>query len=246
VQRRARPPGGCHTAGVEVADTELRLAWERAVGRGPLPEELLDQVVGRYREPHRRYHTTTHLVRVLRHVGALAATDEVTAEAPDLGAVVVAAFFHDAVYDPPAGDNEARSAALAARRLAELADDELERTGATRWPAARRAQVARLVHATAHLEPPEPTEPTGDETERAVLLDADLAVLGSEPAEYQAYVNGVRAEYAHLTEEAWRAGRAEVLRHLLAQRRLFRTVAGRGWWERRARANLTAELATLG
>jgi predicted metal-dependent HD superfamily phosphohydrolase len=228
---------------VEVADTELRLAWERAIGRGPLAEHLLDQVVARYREPHRRYHTTAHLVRVVRHVGALAATDEVAAEAPDLGAVVVAAFFHDAVYDPRAGDNEARSAALAMRRLAELADEELERTGTTRWPESRRALVARLVHATAHLD--DPVASTGDETETAVLLDADLAVLGSQPGEYQAYVNGVRAEYAHLTEEAWRAGRGEVVQHLLGQRRLYRTVAGRGWWERRARANLTAELATL-
>ena len=79
----------------------------------------------------------------------------------------------------------------------------------------------------------------------AVLLDADLAVLGSEPAAYQAYVTGVRAEYAHLDADAWRVGRAAVLRDLLGRRPLYATAPGRARWEARAGANMAAELAAL-
>ena len=100
------------------------------------------------------------------------------------------------------------------------------------------AAVGDLVRATEHHEP------TAD-PDRAVLLDADLAVLGSEPAAYQAYVTGVRAEYGHLDDERWRSGRAAVLRGLLDRDPLYSTATGRERWERRARANLAAELATL-
>ena len=100
------------------------------------------------------------------------------------------AFFHDAVYDPHAADNEEQSARLAERVLAELG-----------WDEARGRRVGDLVRATAaHEAPPD------DDT--AVLLDADLAVLGSDPAAYQAYVTGVRAEYAHVDAAGWRVGRA--------------------------------------
>ena len=78
-----------------------------------------------------------------------------------------------------------------------------------------------------------------------MLLDADLAVLGAEPAAYQAYVTGVRAEYAHVDAAAWRTGRAAVLRDLLARRPLYATEPARARWEARAGANMAAELATL-
>jgi predicted metal-dependent HD superfamily phosphohydrolase len=84
------------------------------------------------------------------------------------------------------------------------------------------------------------------DADAAILMDADLAVLGDEPAVYQAYVNGVRAEYAHVSDHEWRLGRSAVLRSLLARDPLFLTTAMRDERERRARANITAELAGLG
>ena len=81
--------------------------------------------------------------------------------------------------------------------------------------------------------------------ETQVLLDADLAVLGSEPNAYAAYATGVRVEYGHLTDEEWRAGRAVVLQHLLGRDHLYASAPAREWWEARADANLTAELASL-
>jgi predicted metal-dependent HD superfamily phosphohydrolase len=205
-------------------EIELRAAWTASVGRDARCMATFEEVVGRHREPHRRYHGVRHVTWVVRHVHELAT------EVPpaDLGVVVAAAFYHDAVYDPTAADNEVQSAALAERVLGELG-----------WDTSRSRTVGDLVRATAGHEP----DGTAD---CAVLLDADLAVLGSDPAAYQAYLTGVRAEYSHLDDQAWTRGRADVLRRLLERRPLSFTEPGRRRWESRAEANLAAELATLG
>lgn len=204
-------------------DTELRAAWAAAVGTSPDAEAAFDDVVGRHRQAHRRYHTVRHVTWVVRHVQELAVEERVE----DLDAIVVAAFFHDAVYDATAADNEAQSAALARRVLLELG-----------WPAARAEAVAQLVRATADHAP-------SDDVDVNVLVDADLAVLGSDPTAYQAYVTGVRTEYRHVDDAAWRIGRGAVLRNMLERAPLYATPTGRRRWEARARANVAAELATL-
>jgi predicted metal-dependent HD superfamily phosphohydrolase len=190
--------------------------------RWPGPEELGADLMRRYEEPHRRYHTVTHLAEVLEHVDALAA------EADDAEAVRLAAWFHDAVYDPSAGDNEERSAELAERVLTE-----------TGRPAATVAEVGRLVRLTATHDP------AGGDRDGAVLCDADLAILAAEPARYAAYAAAVREEYAAVPDEAFRRGRADVLRRLLDLPALFHTAAGRERWEEAARHNVRAELMLL-
>ncbi len=200
-------------------------------------EAAFEALLARYREPHRRYHGVTHLVWVLRHVRELAEHEPTS----DLAAVRMAAFFHDAVYDPRATDNEAVSARLAATVLGGF-----EELG---WTPDRIAHVAAMVEATAtHLLPGEPTGPdaAGRRHDTAVLLDADLAILGADPAGYRAYVDGVRAEYHHVDEASWRPGRAHVLQDFLHRPALFHTATARDRWTARAHANLAAELATLG
>jgi predicted metal-dependent HD superfamily phosphohydrolase len=218
---------------------ELRAAWSRCVGNSHDARALLDSLLGRHREAHRHYHGVRHVTWVVRHVEELAATEPVD----DIGAIVVAAFFHDAVYDPQASDNEVASARLAERELTGLG-----------WDEARRQRAVAMVEATATHDVPTGTgietgtdtgADTGTDTDIAVLLDADLAVLGSEPASYQAYVAGVRSEYAHVSADDWRAGRTQVLQAFLDRPSLFATPTGRARWEARARANLAAEVASL-
>jgi predicted metal-dependent HD superfamily phosphohydrolase len=193
------------------------------VGRDPAALDELEQVLGRHREATRRYHGLRHVTWVVRHVLDLARTEPID----DLGAVVAAAFFHDAVYDATASDNEEQSARLAARVLVGLG-----------WETARADHVAGLVRATAaHAASTDP--------DAAVLLDADLAVLGSEPGAYQAYVTGVRFEYGHVPDDAWRRARAEVLTRFLEAPELYSTATARARWTARARANMTAELVAL-
>jgi predicted metal-dependent HD superfamily phosphohydrolase len=204
-------------------EVELRTAWTVAVGDDAAALAALDAVVARHREPHRRYHGVRHVTWVVRHVRELAA--ELPTDDPD--AIVVAAFYHDAVYDPRVTDNEEQSALLAERVLTNLG-----------WSEDRRRRVGDLVRATAAHAPT-------DDRDTAVLLDADLAVLGSEPAAYQAYVTGVRTEYAHVDADAWRTGRSQVLRDLLDRDPLYATAPARRRWASRAAANMTAELASL-
>jgi predicted metal-dependent HD superfamily phosphohydrolase len=182
----------------------------------PLGEELL----ARYAEPHRRYHTIAHLEAVLDLV------DELEADTDDPDVVRLAAWFHDAVYDPERDDNEERSARLAERMLA---DTDLDPD--------RAARVAALVRMTKTHDPADP--------DGRVLCDADLAILAAPAEDYAAYTRAVRAEYHFVPEEYFRAGRAAILDQLLALPVLFHSPAARARFDAPARANLAAELAVL-
>lgn len=205
-------------------EAELRNAWQQVAGGAH--HDLLDRVLASHREPHRRYHTATHVMWVLRHVARLAA-EPATDEALDLHALLLAALYHDIVYDPRALDNEVRSAQLAMAAAAQLG-----------WSPSRIDLVGRLVMATAGHH--------ATDAHEAVLVDADLAILGATPNDYDAYVRGVRSEYAHVGDPEWRAGRSAVLRGFLALPQLFNTATMRADRQARARANLAAELALLG
>lgn len=181
-------------------------------------QDLLD----RYAEPVRRYHDRVHLAEVLDAVDLLAE------HARDLTAVRLAAWFHDAVYDPRRGDNEEESARLVRTVLPEYGTgDHLI------------GEVARLVELTSTHDV------TEDDANGAVLCDADLAILAAPPERYADYVASVRAEYAHVVDDAFREGRARVLEGLLSHDRLFHTPVGRRDWEQRARHNVEAELLLL-
>ncbi|MFE0375205.1 hypothetical protein ACFW1M_06380 [Streptomyces inhibens] len=189
----------------------------------PDPAPYADNLLSRWSEPHRRYHTVEHLAAVLDRI------DELADHADDLTVVQLAAWFHDAVYRPDRSENEERSAALAERALPELGIG-----------AARTAEVARLVRLTVTHDPA-PDDPDGE-----VLCDADLAVLAGSPDQYAAYAAAVRTEYAFVPDPAFTTGRSAVLRQLLALPRLFRTPMGYDLWEHTARRNLTTELDLLG
>ena len=193
--------------------------WLQLVG----DDAVLTALVRRYRERHRRYHTLDHVLAVVRHVNELIDVEPVD----DPGAVVAAAWFHDAVYEPRSRANERASARLARRDLDKLG-----------WAAERANAVGTMIEGTMqHTKP-------GD-TDTAVLFDADLAILGAAPDAYAAYASDVRSEYSHVDDESWRTGRAGVLTGLLDRDRIYATASGFDWWESTARENLSAELDSL-
>lgn len=191
-------------------------------GPYPDPRRYGEDLLGRWAEPQRHYHTLDHLVAVLTRA------TELTVYAHDPDTVALAAWFHDAVYRPDRSENEERSARLAERALREAGVDE-----------ARTAEVARLVRLTVSHDPAD-----GDR-DGEVLCDADLAVLAGGPAAYAAYAASVREEYAFVPDDDFRAGRARILRQLLGLPRLFRTPHARDHWEDVARRNLLTELELL-
>ncbi len=137
-------------------------------------------------------------------------------------AVQLAAWFHDAVYDGATGDEE-RSAAWAERVL----------------PPELAPEVARLVRLT------ETHRPADDDPAGQDLCDADLAILAAPSDRYAEYARDVRQEYGYVSDADFAAGRAAVLRDLLAKPALFQTDRGHDLWEDAARANVAAELARL-
>ncbi len=194
----------------------LRARWPLA-GADDLREELL----GAWDRPG--HHDLRHLAEVLARIEELSAAGLGFAREP----VVLAAWFHDAVYDGER-DAEERSAAWAERSLPSYVGE------------AAAAEVARLVRMT------ETHDPATEDLDGRVLSDADLAVLAARPDRYAAYVAGVREEYAHLDDETFRRGRAQVLTSFAERPTLFRTDHARERWETAARANVASELATLG
>jgi predicted metal-dependent HD superfamily phosphohydrolase len=194
--------------------------WAALAGDSPISRTEWAALVAAWSEPHRRYHGLPHLAAVLGLVAQLeGATD------PD--AVRLAAWYHDAVYDPTRQDNEQVSAERARAGLRGLVPDE------------RITEVERLVLLTAGHD-----AEAGD-ANGAVLCDADLAVLAGPPDAYAAYASAVREEYGHLSDEEFTAGRIAVLESLLALPALYRTPAAAQQWTDTARANLAAELALL-
>lgn len=192
----------------------LLARWEALL---PGCRELGAELLNRWGEPHRRYHDRRHLLAVLEAV-------ELLWNGPPPRPVLLAAWFHDAVYRG-AADDEERSARLAAALLAEAG-----------VPAVEIRETARLVRLTAGHSP------VPGDTAGQVLCDADLSVLARDPAAYARYLSDVRQEYRHLDEVHFTAGRRHMVRALLAKEPLFSTPAAGDRWAAAARRNLLSEL----
>lgn len=172
-----------------------------------------------YQEPHRAYHVVAHVEAVLEHLDGL------------VGGVIPshllsAAFFHDAIYDPLSDQNEHLSALLARDRLGALGVD-----------AVIIADTVIVIEATAG-------HAVGNET-TSLFLDADLAVLGADAVTYDGYARNIRFEYSHMTDDAYRSGRAALLSGFLRRPHIYATAQGRQRFEERARHNLEREVAGL-
>lgn len=182
---------------------------------------MRDALLAAYADPERGYHDTTHLAEVLARVDELAAAGVPFEHLP----VRLAAWFHDAVYDGER-DAEERSAAWAEDALPGLVDDAVV------------TEVARLVRLT------ETHRPEDGDANGCALSDADLGILAAPAERYASYVTAVRAEYDHLDDEIFAAGRRVVLDDLVAKPRLFHTTYALERWEDAARANVAAELSS--
>jgi predicted metal-dependent HD superfamily phosphohydrolase len=187
---------------------------------------VYDHIRDLHSGPERGYHGWSHPLALLDLF------DAVKTALNDPVAVHAAILLHDAIYEPRAKDNEARSAILASELLrGEIPDDSLSRT-------------VRLIEATAkHAIPP--GLPNTEATDMAVFLDMDLAILAAPDGAFDAYEAGVRHEYREIPEDAFRAGRASILESFLARDALYMSPWGRARFEEKARANLRRSIARL-
>jgi predicted metal-dependent HD superfamily phosphohydrolase len=183
--------------------------------------ERYADLVARYAEPHRHYHTLQHLSECFDR------WPELRAHAVNAAEVEVALWFHDAIYDTSRSDNEALSAVLARDTALALG---------ARGDSARR--IHELVMFTRHA-----IEPVGPDAQ--ALVDTDLSILGAVPARFDEYERQVRLEYGWVPEAAFRERRAAILRQFLDRPHIFSTELFRERYEPRARANIARSLGAL-
>lgn len=197
--------------------------------------ELGESLLQAWEQPHRAYHHSGHLSQMLTDLDRLYAHR--TQGSTPL-ALILAAWFHDAVYEGAPGEDERRSEQLASTSLEPLVTAGLL-TGH------ELQMVSLLVRATATHELPESADlPAGYEpADIQFFLDTDMAILAADSARYRRYLRGVRSEYSHFDDEAFRAGRTTFLRSILGRKRIFLSEQALKLWEEPARANLQAELS---
>jgi predicted metal-dependent HD superfamily phosphohydrolase len=187
--------------------------WGRLGAIGdPLP--VYQSLTTRYSEAHRAYHNLDHIQKCLQEFEGVRSL----AEDPD--AVEMAVWFHDAVYDPKAKDNEELSAQLAAYLLE-----------AAEMPEAFSQKVARLILATKHDAPPE-------NKDAALLIDVDLTILGQLREIFAEYEAEIRQEYADVPKSEFAAGRSSMLMAILKRPSIYQTDFFRAKYEETARKNL--------
>jgi len=177
-----------------------------------------DDLVARHAESHRAYHTLAHVAFCLDEF------ERVRSLAAKPNEAEMALWFHDAVYEPTASDNEARSATLARQACM-----------AMKLPHAFSKRVYHLVIATQHAGVP-------SDPDAQLVADIDLAVLGQPPADYDAYERRVRREYSDVSDVDFWTGRAAILRKLLSRPRVYATDPFHARYEEAARANLARSI----
>ena len=185
------------------------------------PSALLAQLLAAWREPQRHYHTLQHLDECLRLFDSLRDTAEHPIE------IELALWFHDAVYNVHAHDNETRSAQWAVEAL-----------GAAGVGAERCQRIHDLIMATCHTALPASPD-------QALLVDIDLAILGAPDARFADYERQIRAEYAWVPQEVYVVKRRAVLQGFLDREQIYTTPTVRHRLEQRARDHLSAAIASM-
>jgi predicted metal-dependent HD superfamily phosphohydrolase len=194
--------------------------WQRlGVKNNPAP--YFAELEAHYSDAHRAYHNLAHVIDCLEEF------EPAKGLAHDPLAVEMALWYHDAVYDPRAKDNEERSAKLATKVGGEIG-----------LPNSLNQQVNNLILATKKHD-------ASLDRDAAVMVDVDLSILGRESQRFDEYENQVRQEYSWVSDEAFAAGRTAVLEFFLGRQAIYSTDFFRNRYENQARENLNRSLHKL-
>jgi predicted metal-dependent HD superfamily phosphohydrolase len=206
---------------VTTASSERWAKLWREIGAKHNGLPVYQELVSLYSEPHRHYHNLSHVAECLNEF------DTAREHAQQPLALELAIWFHDAIYDTRAANNEEKSAELAQRRIADAkAGGEL------------CASVFALVMSTKTHDPSlHPDAP--------LLVDIDLSILGKPEERFWEYESQIRREYDWVPENVFATKRAEILERFLKRKRIFSTKVFFDRYEKQARANLQASVQRL-
>jgi predicted metal-dependent HD superfamily phosphohydrolase len=200
---------------LDVLTDRFEALWQRCAR----PDARMDalpicrNVIDRYAEPQRRYHTVEHLLHCLvEHDRAASHMNR-----PDPVEMVL--WFHDAIFEPGAADNEQRSAELFVEYGERFLDPSFVE------------EVRALILLTTHRHQPE-TE------EGCFVVDIDLSSFGIPWDEFLRDSRRVREERTDLGDEDYYHVQTGFLRSLLDRPRIFHTAFFHSLYEDTARANI--------
>lgn len=196
--------------------------WNRCLLDGVVAEAvpIYEELAQRYAEPHRRYHTRNHISHCLQQLDLATGL----MDCPD--AVEMGLWFHDAIYDPRASDNELRSAEL----FTDIVNDRVAPNF--------RQTVYDLILITTHPEHPE-------RLDEKFIVDIDLSSFALPWEAFKRDSNAVRQEYSHLPDKEFYPGQLEFLQALLERPIFFFTDFFRSRYENVARQNITRYIEEL-
>jgi predicted metal-dependent HD superfamily phosphohydrolase len=186
-----------------------------------LANNLWLEIFTKYSEPKRHYHTIDHLEAMISDL------KEVKDRIEDWDTTVLAVFYHDIVYKASSSTNESDSAKIAMERLTTLG-----------FPADKIAKCANLIAATKQHE-------LAQDIDTNYLLDADLAILGQSPEDYQKYTEQIREEYSIYPDFMYNSGRKKIVQHFLQMDHIYKTEHFIKKYDKQARINIGNELEGL-
>jgi len=202
------------------SEQQWQALWERIGAQGDASAAYND-LVARYSELHRAYHTLVHIEYCLDEF------EQVRQLAINPDAVELALWYHDAIYDTKTKDSEERSAAFA-----------MEMVRNTSLPDSFGQSVANLIMATKHSD--SPTDPDAQ-----LLVDIDLSILGQSEKKFDEYELQVRREYEWVPKDAFVTGRSAILKSFLDRPTIYSTQFLHNKYETQARRNIAKSLARL-
>lgn len=202
------------------SEQKWQALWKRLGAQGDA-SMVYNDLVARYSEPHRAYHTLQHIGHCLDEL------EQVRNLAINPDAIELALWYHDAVYDTKAKDNEERSATLAV----EMARD-------VSLPNNLGQSVANLIMTTKHSA-------TSGDSDVQLLMDIDLSILGQPEYRFDEYERQVRRDYEWMPYKQFVAGRLAILKSILDRPNIYATQFFRNKYETQARRNITRSIKKL-
>jgi len=209
-----------------LANEGLQQDWDSLAGKLGLAEEssrnIYSTLATAYSAPERHYHGIDHLSQMLGDFKKYRRY----ADNPDW--LEIAIWFHDAVYDFGAADNEERSAGLAKKLLK-----------AEGFPELALSRIQEYVLATKHDSPPA-------DYDSQLIADLDLMVLAAPYNQFLEYREKIWQEYkGRYSLEQFKAGTIKFYKGMLDKPNIFHTYLLRERYEEMARSNLEQALAEM-
>ncbi len=202
------------------SDEQWLALWKRLGAQGDA-KAVYSDLVARYSEPHRAYHTITHIKHCLHELETIRRL----ITNPDVFELAI--WYHDAIYDAKSKDNEEQSAALATRMVKKtLLPDHLGQS------------ATNLIMATKHLAPPA-------NPDAQLFVDIDLSIFGQTENDFDEYDKQIRKEYEWVAEDAFVDGRSRIVKLFLDRSNIYATRFFQNKYEAQARRNITRSLARL-